>query len=79
MSEVPLCCVLISVALFERDRLQGYLAHEKTPTPIRLPSGPRHRPTVGSQVQAYCRVQGLKFEVQGYLAHKKPHPPRNLQ
>jgi hypothetical protein len=27
---------------------QGYLAHEKTPTPSGPPQGPRHSPTVGS-------------------------------
>ena len=29
-------------------QLQGYLAHQKTPTPLGPPSDPRHRPTVGS-------------------------------
>ena len=28
--------------------LQGYLAHKKTPPPLELPWGPKHRPTVGS-------------------------------
>ena len=31
-----------------RHCLQGYLAHEKMPTPLRPPKDPRHRPTVGS-------------------------------
>ena len=29
-------------------RLQGYLAHEKMPTPLGPPYDPRYRPTVGS-------------------------------
>ena len=29
-------------------RLQGYLAHKKTPTPLEPPYDPRHKPTVGS-------------------------------
>ena len=29
-------------------KIQGYLAHKKTPTPVGPPSDPRHRPTVGS-------------------------------
>ena len=28
--------------------LQGYLAHEKSPTPLGPPEDPRHRPTVGT-------------------------------
>ena len=28
--------------------MKGYLAHEKTPTPLRPPPDPRHMPTVGS-------------------------------
>ena len=32
----------------QRDRVQGYLAHKQTPTPLGPPSDPRHRPTVGS-------------------------------
>ena len=28
--------------------LQGYLAYMKLPTPLGLPYGPRHSPTVGS-------------------------------
>ena len=91
-------------------REQGYLAHQKTPTPLGPPWDPRHKPTVWSYVEAVSdergnpvpsveeevaaehfphqverrpplalvvpclRVQGL----QGYLAHKKPPPPRNL-
>ena len=36
--------------------LQGNLAHEKTPTPLRPPQDPRHRPTVGSLGGAFsCR------------------------
>ena len=30
------------------NSVQGYLAHKKTPTPLRPPWDPRHRPTVGS-------------------------------
>ena len=39
---------------FQRKRehplpgVQGHLAHKKQPTPLGLPPGPRHRPTVGS-------------------------------
>ena len=36
-----------------RDGLQGYLAHQKTSTPIGTPSDPVHRPTVGSEVGAF--------------------------
>ena len=32
-----------------RHRLQGYLTHKKTPTPLGPPWHPRHRPMVGSQ------------------------------
>ena len=30
------------------EGVQGYLAHNKTPTPLGPPQDPRHRPTVGS-------------------------------
>ena len=32
----------------KRLRIQGYLAHKKTPTPLGPPYDPRHGPTVGS-------------------------------
>ena len=31
-----------------RARVQGYLAHKETLTPLGPPQDPRHRPTVGS-------------------------------
>ena len=37
-----------SLASCACGRIQGYLSHEKTPTPLGTPSDPRHRPTVGS-------------------------------
>jgi len=38
---------LSSCSLFARQRLQGYLGYTKTPTPLGLPYGPSHGPTVG--------------------------------
>jgi len=49
MSEVPLYeCVRTLEARCVATRVQGYLAHKKTPTPLGPPQGPRHMPTVGS-------------------------------
>ena len=51
----------------------GHLFHSE-PNPSRS----NHR----RDVHAYCRVLGgvrlLLSEVQGYLTHKKTHPPRTL-
>jgi hypothetical protein len=38
--------------------VQGYLAHEKTPTPLGPPEDPRHRPTVGSLPGAVSHERG---------------------
>ena len=38
--------------------LQGSLAHKKTPTPLGTPYDPRHRPTVGSQGDAFSYERG---------------------
>ena len=35
-------------AFFYHFGLQGYLAHQKMPTPLGPPRDPTHRPTVGS-------------------------------
>ena len=39
---------LVLVTLMCIPRVQGYLAHKKTPTPLGLSQDPKHWPTVGS-------------------------------
>ena len=55
--------------------LQEYLAHKKMPRPPRTP------PCALMRVceQAALAMQSAPRTPQGYLAHKKEHPPRNLQ
>jgi len=38
--------------------VEGYLAHEKSPTPLGHPQDPRHRSTVGSQGVAFSYERG---------------------
>ena len=47
---VPICSLSV--------HLQGYLAHKKTPTPLRTPWDTRHRPTVGSSGGAFSYERG---------------------
>ena len=58
ISEVPLHNSHVSHTRRGKERtirtLQGYLAHKKQPNPLGPPSGPSHRPTVGSQGGAVC-------------------------
>ena len=46
--------------------LQGNLAHKKQPTSLGPPQGPRHSPTVGSQVGAVSYERGTPV---GYEPH----------
>ena len=43
--------------------LQGYLAHKKLPTPLGLPQGPRHGPTVGSYGVAVSYKRGTPVHI----------------
>ena len=40
--------LIVCIDRVQADYLQGYLAHKKTPTPLRAPQDPWHRLTVGS-------------------------------
>ena len=44
----PFAPTTLSYTRFYKTRVQGYLAHKKTPTPLGLPWDPRHEPTAGS-------------------------------
>ena len=45
------------------SHVQGYLAHKKLPTPLGLPKGPRHGPSVGSQAAAVSYERGTPVEL----------------
>ena len=44
-------------------RLQGYLAHKKTPTPLGQPYGPGRIPTVGSWGGAFSYERGTRVSL----------------
>jgi len=47
-----------STIILVKFRLQGYLAHRKTPTPLGPPLDPRHMPTIGSLGCAFSYERG---------------------
>ena len=65
-------------------RIQGYLAHKKTPIPLGTPWGHRHRLTVGSYGEAFSYQRGTHVHhTLNAVLQKTPHrhrcPPADMQ
>ena len=50
-------------------------AHNKHPSPLGPPKGPRYRPTVGSLAGTFSYERGTPVQVRGMYAVKKPGAP----
>ena len=55
--------------------LQGYLAHDKTPTPLGPSYGPRHGPTIGSRGGAVSYGRGTPIACGGVSGSVNPVNP----